>query len=350
MHVALFGAFPPPYGGIQTHIVALRAFLQSRGVRCSVVTTTRHKSAVAEDVFHPHSTGDVLRVMKRLGADIWHVHLGGIPRPREFGLCVACSLMPNSRSILTLHSGGYPSSPQGRSARRASVTGAALRSLDHLIAVNQEIATVFHKYGVSASRTSVIEPHSPGLAPVALELPAALTAFVAAHDPLLLTVGLLEPEYNLDFQLAILPEIRRHYPSAGLAIIGSGSLEERLRDQRRRSPVANHIGLWGDVPHAQTLAVINKAAALLRLTSYDGDAISIREALHFGTPVVATDTGLRPEGVHLVRQLAENDVISSLTAALSSPRVRDSASPTNDNLERILEVYRSVLGTRPGAG
>ena len=39
---------------------------------------------------------------------------------------------------------------------------------------------------------------------------------------------------------------------------------------------------------------------LLRTTLYDGDAVSVREALWIGTPVIASDNGMRPEGVRLV--------------------------------------------------
>ncbi len=39
---------------------------------------------------------------------------------------------------------------------------------------------------------------------------------------------------------------------------------------------------------------------MLRTTWYDGDAISVREALHFGVPVIASDNGMRPEGTHLI--------------------------------------------------
>src|SRR5438105_8526009 len=39
----------------------------------------------------------------------------------------------------------------------------------------------------------------------------------------------------------------------------------------------------------RSLRAIADADVLLRTTLYDGDAISVREALYLGTPVVATD-------------------------------------------------------------
>ena len=47
------------------------------------------------------------------------------------------------------------------------------------------------------------------------------------------------------------------------------------------------------------LRAIWDADVFLRTTLYDGDSVAVREALHLGTPVVATDNGMRPEGVRL---------------------------------------------------
>ena len=48
--------------------------------------------------------------------------------------------------------------------------------------------------------------------------------------------------------------------------------------------------MCGDLPHAATLQAIARSDLMLRTTSYDGDAISVREALHLGTPVVAINS------------------------------------------------------------
>ena len=54
------------------------------------------------------------------------------------------------------------------------------------------------------------------------------------------------------------------------------------------------------MPHAVTLRATLESDVVLRTTLYDGDSVSVREALYIGTPVIATDNGMRPEGVHLI--------------------------------------------------
>ena len=134
-----------------------------------------------------------------------------------------------------------------------------------------------------------------------LPLPERLAAFLSAHSPALLTVGLLEPEYDLaDADRRDGRNSASDIPRAGLLIVGAGSLEESLRAQIASTPYRDHVLLYGDMPHAVTLRATLECDVLLRTTLYDGDSVSVREALYIGTPVIATDNGMRPEGVHLI--------------------------------------------------
>ena len=83
-------------------------------------------------------------------------------------------------------------------------------------------------------------------------------------------------------------------------IVGSGSLEADLIESIASKPYRDDVFLAGDVPHPITLHLVNQADILLRTTRFDGDAISIREALFLGTPVIATDNQMRPDGLHLI--------------------------------------------------
>lgn len=342
MHIVLLGPYPPPHGGVQTHIVALREYLTARGDSCSVVNITRHRTATEPGVHHPTSALGLLAVLRSLRPDVVHLHVGGALPGRVLALALACTQLA-PRSVFTFHSGGYPSSPEGRSASPNSLRGWILRRFDHVIAVNQEVGALFQRYGVQPERMSVIEPHSVGALPALRpedERPA-IDAFVRDHAPLLLSVGLLEPEYDVPTQIRALEALRRTNPGAGLLLIGAGSLEAELRELIAASPAREHILLTGDVPHRRTLRAIAFCSALLRTTLYDGDAISVREALALGTPVIATDNGMRPAGVHLVPLGSEAALQAMIVRALAAPRaaVTDASQISRENLARAAATY-----------
>lgn len=350
----MFGAYPPPYGGLQVHVVALRRFLRERGITCAFVNLDRHRNQEHDDVFYPDSALGVLRLLLRLRYDVIHQHVGGALSKRHMMLAFVCSLLPWAKTVFTLHSGGYPSSPEGRALTPRSPKALILRRFDRLIAVNREGADFFERIGVPPQRIRVIAPHAfsaPDVERISTSDRRALVGdrmedFLQRHRPALLTVGLLEPEYNIDLQVEAFGAIRQRFPQAGLIIIGSGSLEDRLAQQIAAHPAAEHILLCGDVPHDATLRVIADADLLLRTTSYDGDAISIREALYFGTRVLATENGMRPVGVSLIERLAASAIADEVERQLGAPAGERPDVPGDRNLGEVLELFEELTKRR----
>jgi glycogen(starch) synthase len=344
MRVVLLGPYPPPHGGVQTNLTAIREFLLARGVSCSVINLHRFRAGRGEAVYHPAGALATLRLLIRLRADVIHLHIGGDLTPRLLGLSLTCCLMPRAKAVLTFHSGGYPSSPAGRSARPRTLRGFVFRRFDGIIAVNPEIAKMFARFGVPRERVRLIAPHPLPAAPNRSEMPERLRRFFDAHSPVLVSVGLLEPEYDLPLQVEALGEIRRRFPGAGLALIGAGSLEQDLRRRIAAQPWSDHILLCGDVPHRGTLAAIAGADAFLRTTLYDGDSVSVREALHLGTPVIATDNGMRPSGAHLIPASDPAALCRAVEERLGAPRAARAVpeDPRDENVEAIYELYREL--------
>jgi glycosyltransferase involved in cell wall biosynthesis len=160
----------------------------------------------------------------------------------------------------------------------------------------------------------------------------------------LLTVGLLEPEYDLRLQIDMLETLREGQREAGLIIIGSGSLDADLREYLATKAYSEHVLLAGDIPHSSTLDAISRCDVMLRTTLYDGDSISVREALHLGTPVVATDTGMRPAGVHLFHGGGPRSLAALTREVLSLDRRRADRKDdsTERNLQAVLDLYREL--------
>ncbi len=338
MRVLLLGPYPPPHGGVQTNLTAIRGLLLRRRIPCAVINLHRFRSARDEAVYHPTSALALLWLLVRMHADIVHLHIGGAVPLRLAVLCLACTLKPGGKSVLTFHSGGYASSPEGKQARPRTLRGFVFRRFDRVIAVNPEIAALFARFGVAPERIRLIAPHAlPSEAP-AQPLPPALHDFFDTHKPILATVGLLEPEYDLPLQMEALGRVREHFPKAGLVIIGAGSLEAELRAR-----LPENVQLAGDVPHAATLRAIAEADVFLRTTLYDGDSVAVREALHLGTPVIATDNRMRPEGVRLIPPSNLDALVRAIVEQLSAPRPHACPGDADANIEAVLKVYAELV-------
>lgn len=346
MRVLQLGPYPPPHGGVQSNLVAIRTFLRKNQIPCSVINITRHRKAEADEVYYPENAWQLIGLLRRLPYDILHLHIGGMLSHRLLSLALVCASMPGRKSILTFHSGGYPSTPKGQATGAASFAGFVLRRFDAVIGVNLEIMQFFSQLHVSSQRAHFISPHSFQEESQSQGLPEPLGTFCARHSPLLMSVGLLEPEYDLPLQMDVLGPIRSRYPNAGLLMIGSGSLEEDLRHQLQAKPYAEHMLLCGDVAHAATLQAIARADVMLRTTLYDGDAVSVREALHLGTPVIASDNGMRPAGVRLIPKSNLPALEHAISQVLATPpaRANTPAAPDESNLHAVLDLYKKLLG------
>jgi glycosyltransferase involved in cell wall biosynthesis len=345
MRVLQLGPYPPPHGGVQTHLVALRDYLRRHGHTCDVVNLTRFRREDADGVYYPSGALSLMWLLWRRPADILHLHFGGDLTPRLLGLALFCTLLPGRTTVLTFHSGGYPTSPAGRTAARATLRGFVLRRLDGLIGVNPEISELFVRFGVLRGSVRTILPFAVEPPDRALPLPPRLAAFLSAHSPVLLTVGLLEPEYDLPMQIDAMAGILQRYPRAGLLIVGAGSLEERLRARIASTPYADHVLLYGDMPHAVTLRATLECDLLLRTTLYDGDSVAVREALYLGTPVIATDNKMRPAAVHLIPPSDAPRLRDAVCELLSGGRARRApGGDGQENIRAVARFYEELLG------
>ncbi len=347
MRVLQLGPYPPPHGGVQTNLVAIRGFLQSRGIPCAVINLTRHRREDGDEIYYPKTAFEVLRLLVRLRYDIIHLHFGGNLSSRLMLLALACCLMPRSKTVLTFHSGGYPSSEAGKSAAPRTFRGFVLRRFDRLIGVNRELENLFRRFGVAASRIRLIYPHAISLDSIEPSLPDFLTRFYQTHYPVLVTVSGLEPEYDLSLQIDALGEVRNRFPNAGLMIIGSGSLKSEVKSWIHSKPYAEHILLCGDIKHSITLRAIADSDLFLRTTLYDGDSISVREALLIGTPVIATDNGMRPAGTRLIPRSDTNALKRAIERALTETSAeRPAVDAGEQNIEKVFELYQELLKER----
>ena len=343
MRILQLGPFPPPHGGVQSNLVAIRNYLRAHDHTCGVINLTRHRRREGDEVYFPKNAAETVRLIATLPYDILHQHIGGAVPFRLLALALLCCWMPNRKSVLTFHSGGYATSPEGRAASPRTVAGFVFRQFDRIIAVNEEMVDLFRRFGVKPDRIRVIKPHAiPAEAPDT-PLPPDLAAFLKTHSPALLTVSGLEEEYDLPAQVELLGRLLSSYPDAGLAILGSGSREQELRALIASKSFCSQILLCGDVPHLATLRAIAESDIFFRTTLYDGDAISVREALHFGTPAIVTDNGMRPEGVHLV-PISNLDALETQTRLVIEAGMKKQPKPQvgERNLAAVVSLYAEL--------
>jgi glycosyltransferase involved in cell wall biosynthesis len=193
------------------------------------------------------------------------------------------------------------------------LTGLLLSRVRRLELVGEHLVDHYKKSGIPLPNavefiSPFIEPVEEDAARLMAAYPPGLLKFLDNRHPVLLTsVWRLSADidggvYGVGHCLALLARLTLRFPSIGLIVaIGDAHDKEYVATVVKASAamglkdntfVASNIGeLW---------PLMRRSDLFLRLTNTDGASVSLREALHFGCPIIATDVVPRPEGVMLV--------------------------------------------------
>jgi hypothetical protein len=108
MRVLQLGPYPPPEGGINRNMLAIRDELRKNGHQCPIIATAKSSKITSEpDIYHPRTALELIKLLSKLNFDVLHLHIGGDVSARILGLMAACAFFGRGKSVLTLHSGGY---------------------------------------------------------------------------------------------------------------------------------------------------------------------------------------------------------------------------------------------------
>ncbi|HZX94471.1 MAG TPA: glycosyltransferase family 4 protein, partial [Myxococcales bacterium] len=323
--VLLVGDFPPPHGGVATHVEELFHSARDRGAECEVLDIGKGQlpaQGVVPSGGMPRFSSLLIGFAAR-GFRV-HVHTNGA-NPRSWMLAQACAAAGrlSGGALITLHSGLLPAW-LGEIPSRGVMARAVLGQFAHVIAVSSPIRDALARCGVR--NVDVVPAFSsefvkPGLPPPGLD------ELRAAARPLYCAMIAPRPEYGAEILLDAFARVRSRLPAASLALYGPGS----------ESVHADGVQGFGEIPRARALALMAACDVFVRPTLADGDSVSVREALALGRPVVATSVGHRPDGVRLVPPGDAAALAEALAAAAEAGALP--AGPAANGLQRILSLY-----------
>jgi glycosyltransferase involved in cell wall biosynthesis len=331
--VLLVGPVPPPPGGVATHVRELARALEAREVPVAIVDP-RHDAPDGDG--RPRFVARLARAAVR--GDLVHVHTNGHNRMSWVVAALGSGGHTLGRPcVLTLHSGLAP--PFIRAHPR--VVRAVCARYTAVVAVNAEIAAALASSGVPPARIAIAPAFST--ASLAFRLsPPGLGAIRKRHPFLLAsTVVHGAPEYGEDVLLDGFVRVRQRFDAAALIVYGPGTRSETFVAEVERRGLRGAVYCLGELERERALAVVAQSDLFVRPSRADGDAISVREALALGRPVVASNVGNRPPGTRLFAagdapSLAEK--IFRVVGNPTSPADPSCACPV-DGLPAVLAIY-----------
>jgi glycosyltransferase involved in cell wall biosynthesis len=343
--IALVGDYPPPFGGLSVHVRALERALRSRGVEVRVLDIGKGDHREPDRILP--ARGPVPFARELAAAAAWgfllHVHTSGA-NPKSWLVALAASRARRpfaAHGVLTLHSGLSPSWLAASGDRRGFAR-AACAGYGRVVAVNAEIAEAVMRCGVPADRIAVVPAFSPSQVVVG-PLPHEAGGFRRERAPLFSAALAQGPTYGEDLLDEAFAALREREPRAGLVVFGPGSTGGLLA----RRGLAGGVLALGEIPNEEALATMAAADVFVRPTRADGDAVSVREALTFGRPVVASAVGHRPPGCLLFPVGDARALAAQMLAATRLPRDPLPLVPGKDSVDALWSIYAALGRARP---
>ncbi len=266
---------PGPVGGVRQAVEDLTTRLTERGLLVERVDTASVRRALR---MLPH-------LWERGALHIFHI----TRLERAIVMAPMLAALPG-RTVVTLHSGSTGPQVAAQSQAWERVLQAALRAYDEIWTVNDEVAAALPS-GLR-SRVRVVSPFVP---------PASDRPTTGETDPHLITVATNSGRAHYGAQLAIeaIELARRTCPELCLWVLAYGEEEAAMATLRHQVAARDWVRLSFNLAPDEVAAALDSSALFLRPTSWDGDALIVRQALARGTRVLASDTAPRPAGTEL---------------------------------------------------
>jgi glycosyltransferase involved in cell wall biosynthesis len=359
LKIGLIGSCTPPYTGVTVHVHRLMKKLDEFNIDWVLydILGVQRKNKENRVVCINHPKLWMIKYFFLTKNEIIHNHT------EDWRGQVIVGLMGllGKKTIATLHSQVLIDSWRDYNFIKRKVIKIALKSTTSLIVVNSNIKEFCLSIGIDPNKIFLI----PAFIPPEVEeeeineIPKNIWDFLDTHYPTLSANAFKiiffkgEDVYGIDLCIELCYKLKQNWNNVGLIFFlpeflwGKGErqhfsyLQKRIIDLNLQNNFLFVTQSYAFHP------ILQKSSVFIRPTNTDGDAISIREALYFGVPSVASNVVTRPDGTILFINRDIDDFALKVKDLLDNYQYykqRLNSLTFDDNATKILHVYQKVAG------
>jgi len=352
LKVIQVGCYPPPWGGVSTHLKRLLDYLDGRGVESLLIDV----SGIAKERRGVicRSWAEAKRLLLGSPRSVIHFHNFEAANAPFYARAAL-----RHRTILSFHNQRFLDEIQAARAPRRGVTRFCLNRLDRVVVDSPVGRTLAGELIRDASKLRLIPEFIPPATVPPLSDPALLA--LRRRHPFLLASGAFRlvfhaghDLYGLDLLVEMLSRlVTERGLDAGLAFllpdVGDPAYLGRIRERISALALGERFHIV-TTPLEESASLWRLADVVVRATNTDGNSMTVLEALSLGVPVVASDCAPRPEAAVLFRTRDLDDLVDTVADVLAQRerhRARLAEIRIEDNARAFLELY-GELGVEVG--
>lgn len=313
--ILITGPVPPPAGGISIHIWRLKNLLQDD----FSIDFIDESSIKKNGIFNLRSFNPFTYLKKIIQADLVYVQSGSTFL-RLFQLFI--SKLFFKKIILTIHA--YPFQ---KKRLLFFLDNSIFNFAKKIIVVNKDIISRLSlPPGKCVIKNAFLPPDMPN-EPTLPELVTDILTNAKASDKKIICANASrldiynnEDLYGLDMCIEmakrlVKKEMKFIFIFVVSSLDDSKNIYENYQEQIKKEGLENHFILINII--LPFVRLIEQADLIVRPTNTDGDAITVRETLYLGKPILASDAAARPEGTLLFRNRDFDDFEQKLVSFLN---------------------------------
>lgn len=125
----------------------------------------------------------------------------------------------------------------------------------------------------------------------------------------------------------------------------SNTMKEFVNTSKNNFEISNNNQILFIGRYLDFSSLVKKSNVVVRPTRSDGDALTVREALHFDVPIIASDCSVRPEGT-IISKVGDHNDLSKKIYSVYSNEIKASLYKKENFNERILNNYRLLTNKK----
>lgn len=343
--------FPPAIGGVEEHVYRISLELQKRGHRLTVVTSNdiddknyapKTETVNGVDVyrfplFMPKLSRElwfipgILKIFGQIKADVVHVH-----GYRCLSSCTAAYVARQKHVpvVVTPH-GIYPSRSPFNALLKTIFDHTLGRLLlnfsERVIALSEHNVRLIMQIGASANKISVVPNGVNAQEYKHLKRSRKILNELGSDGPVLLYVGRIDWNKQIEKVVESMPLILKEFPSAKFVVVGPdyANLANELSGLAQKLGVSHSLIITGKVSASRLKEFYSTADIFVLPSSYEGFGLSMLEAMISRVPVIVSPSGgpgdILKHGVHawLLQSVTPDEIFKSVHTILTNPQLRD---------------------------
>jgi len=359
MKINIIGPFPPPYGGISVHVKRMMLFLSNNNVEVNIYNESKDCINSSKNILQIGNYRKFIFKLPFLKCDIIHFHSIN----RNIRILMGFFKIFNKKLVLTIHGESLHDQLHQSNWIYRRLLLFSIKKINKIVCVNLNTINELIDLGVNNKNLSYIPAF---ISPIESEqdfnnIPQSVRDFIEDSKFLISANGWVrfynnEDLYGLDMLIELVRKLkdRGYNVSLLIGLLGTElenhnekSYYEGLKNKINEYNIQNYIMIF-EVKDTEFYPILKKSKLFLRPTNTDGDAVSIREALYYKIPTIASDVVKRPEGTILFKTRDVDDLYKKAIDVIDNNfyyKQKINNIKIEDNSKKLLNVYKELIKT-----